>query len=113
MASQNGNPFKADESPDTPKKHFFAEERRVARWHIFKPKIPIWVNFWRVLKWKRLEYFMAIRPIVGLFGIFCSHVLHLWSFERFLPIFGMLYEEKSGNPGRTFRKKVDFFSSQL
>jgi hypothetical protein len=46
---------------------------RVARWHIFKPKIPIWVNFggssngrgWYIL-W---PYF---RP----FGLFCGHLVH-------------------------------------
>jgi hypothetical protein len=34
--------------------------RRVARWFIFKPKIPILGKFWRALDWKMLIYFMAI-----------------------------------------------------
>jgi hypothetical protein len=56
---------------------------RVDRWHIFKPKIPIWVNFggssngrcWNIL-WSSglfygyLVYFTAIWYILWPFGIF-------------------------------------------
>jgi hypothetical protein len=64
---------------------------RVARWFVFKPKIPIWVNFggscygksWYILwpfglfygHWK---YFMAIRYILWYFGIFFP-VLVFWT----------------------------------
>jgi hypothetical protein len=70
----------------------------VARWFIFKPKIPIWVNFggslngrcWYIMYmavWSILRSFWyIIRP----FGIFFPH----WY------IFGMLYRDKSGNPGK-------------
>jgi hypothetical protein len=34
---------------------------KVARWFVFKPKIPILGKFWRVLQWKILVYFMTIR----------------------------------------------------
>jgi hypothetical protein len=62
--------------------------------YIFKPKMPIWVNF------KRCWSFRAILSIVlpnGIhilwpFGTFCGHLGY------FSP-FGMLYREKSGNPG--------------
>jgi hypothetical protein len=37
-----------------------------------------------------LVYFTAIGNILGPFGIFCGHLVS----------FGMLYQEKSGNPGR-------------
>jgi hypothetical protein len=75
---------------------------RVARWYIFKPNPPIWVNFggsyngrfkhirwpfgkfWRVLQWKILH-------ILWPFGIFFGYFVY---FSRF----GMLYHEKSGNP---------------
>jgi hypothetical protein len=33
---------------------------RVARWYIFKPKIPTWVNFGGALEWKRLVHSMVI-----------------------------------------------------
>jgi hypothetical protein len=46
-------------------RHFF----RVARWFIFKPKIPIWVKIWRALAWKTLLYFMTIWNIFWSFGI--------------------------------------------
>jgi hypothetical protein len=32
---------------------------RVARWYLFKPKIPIWVKIGRALEWKMFAYFMA------------------------------------------------------
>jgi hypothetical protein len=54
---------------------------------IFKPKIPIWVYFWRVLQWKHeilygeLLYFTAIWYICWLFGIFSP--------------FGILYQYKN------------------
>jgi hypothetical protein len=70
----------------------------VARWFVFKPKIPIWVSFggscyakyWYILwpfglvygHWK---YFMAIWYI-------------LWKLGIFSPVFGILDQEKSGNP---------------
>jgi hypothetical protein len=42
---------------------------RVARWFIFIPKIPIWINYWRALEWKVFVYFMTIRNILRPFGI--------------------------------------------
>jgi hypothetical protein len=40
-----------------------------------------------------LEYFMTILFILWSFGIFCGNLVH---FSRF----GMLYQDKSGNPAR-------------
>jgi hypothetical protein len=57
----------------------FSEGTRVARCFILKPKIPIWVNFWRAFDWKmwprlifygRLIYLIAIWYIMCTFGIF-------------------------------------------
>jgi hypothetical protein len=58
-------------------------ESRVARWFVFKPKIPIWVNFGRscyikswyifwpfCLFYGRWKYSMSIWCILWLFGIF-------------------------------------------
>jgi hypothetical protein len=44
---------------------------RVARWHIFKPKFPIWVNFggpWNGKGW------YVIRP----FGIYYGHLVYFY-----------------------------------
>jgi hypothetical protein len=50
-------------------------------------------KFWRDLQWKMLVYFMIILSIVGTairytlwpFGIFCGHLVILWSFGTFSP----------------------------
>jgi hypothetical protein len=49
---------------------------RVARWFLFKPKIPILVNFggpWNAKCWN----------ILWPFGIFNSHLVLLWPFGTF------------------------------
>jgi hypothetical protein len=49
---------------------FWTEQKnRVARWYIFKPEIPIWGKFWRVLRWKMLVNLWAICSILLPFGI--------------------------------------------
>jgi hypothetical protein len=73
----------------------------VARWHIFKPKIPIWVNFGGTCNGRCLyTYFMSIWSIFWPFGILCGHLVY-FTYDVFWNIFsrfGMLYKEKSGNP---------------
>jgi hypothetical protein len=50
---------------------------RVARWFIFKPKIPIWVNFGGpYIDGKMLIYFMAVGNILWPFGIFNYPLVH-------------------------------------
>jgi hypothetical protein len=71
---------------------------RVARWFIFKPKIPIWEKFWKAFDWKMLIYLMAIWNILQTFGIFMIIWNILCSFGRFFSGFGIMYQEKSGNP---------------
>jgi hypothetical protein len=70
---------------------------RVARCFIFKPKIPIWVNFggpWNGKGWY----------ILWPFGIYCGHLVHLKPIGNLLAIwcifshFGILCRDKSGNP---------------
>jgi hypothetical protein len=51
------------------KKSWQGSKSRVARWYIFKTKIPIWVNL-GVLEWKMLVYSMAIGSILRPFSIF-------------------------------------------
>jgi hypothetical protein len=57
---------------------------RVARWCVFKPKIPIWVNFWGpYIDRKMLMYFMAIWNILRTFGKFYDHLVHFCWFGTF------------------------------
>jgi hypothetical protein len=73
---------------------------RVARWFVFKPKIRIWVNFvgsWYGKYWyifDHLVYFTGIGNILWPFGVFCVVIWYIF------PRFGILDQEKSGNPGR-------------
>jgi hypothetical protein len=56
-------------------------------------------NFWRALKSKIQVYFMAIWNILRPFGIFYGLLVILCSFWYISSHFGILYHEKSGNPG--------------
>jgi hypothetical protein len=67
---------------------------RVARWFVFKPKIPIWVNFGGPM----LVYFMVIWNILRSLCIFYDHLVMFWKIGMF-PFFGILCQEKSGIPG--------------
>jgi hypothetical protein len=65
-------------------------------------------KFWRVLQWKMLLYFMAIWSILPQFGIFCGHLVYFMvSWYIFLSV-GMLYQEKSGNPGFDLKEGSNF-----
>jgi hypothetical protein len=44
--------------------------------------------------YNHLVYFTAIINILCPFGIFCGHLVYF-------PRFGILYQEKAGNPGPT------------
>jgi hypothetical protein len=74
-------------------------------------KNPNLGKFWRVLQWKMLVYFMDTWSILRSFVIFYGHLVHftvfcciLWIFGivccnlAYFPRFGILYQEKSGNP---------------
>jgi hypothetical protein len=67
----------------------------VARWQIFKPEIPIWVNFGVSDDGRCWYIFMAILFILRQFGIVCGFCGH---FVYIFPRFGMLSQEESGNP---------------
>jgi hypothetical protein len=56
-------------------------------------------KFWRVLQWMLLVCFMAIWSILQPFGIFCGNLEHFMIIWYIFPRFGMLHQEKSGNPG--------------
>jgi hypothetical protein len=64
---------------------------RVARWYIFKPKIPIWVNFGGSCN-GRCWY------ILWPFGLSYGHLVYLFNgYLVYFPRFAMLSQEKSGN----------------
>jgi predicted membrane protein len=52
----------------------------------------VWGNFWKVLQWKMLVYFMAIWSILRLFGIFMVIYYTLLSIGISL-FFGLFYQE--------------------
>jgi hypothetical protein len=66
------------------KAHFSGGEQG-CQMKYFNTKNAILGIFWRALEWKMLIYFMAI-------GRFNGHLVHF-------PHFGILYQEKYGNPG--------------
>jgi hypothetical protein len=91
---------------------FLIVSTRVARWHVFKPKIQIWVNFggpWFkkvVLFYDHLEYFTAIWYILRPFG-------KLVAILEYFPCFSILNKEKSGNPGVHLRMYVSTLTNSL
>jgi hypothetical protein len=71
---------------------------RVARWFVFKPKIPLWVNFGGpYIDWKNGYIF----EISGIFYRRLGYFMTIWyilcSFVTFFP-FWYYGREKSGNP---------------
>jgi hypothetical protein len=63
----------------------------VARWFVFKPKIPILGKFWRVLQWKILAYFMTIWFILLLLEMFYGHLVYFVVIWYIFHRFGILY----------------------
>jgi hypothetical protein len=68
-------------------------QTRVARWHIFKPKIPIWINFrgfcnvWYIkcpygLFYGNWVYFVDIRDILGHLVYFNCHLVNFYVVPR-------------------------------
>jgi hypothetical protein len=63
----------------------------VARWFVFKPKIPILVKFKGlgmknvVILYDHLEYFTAIWYSLWLFGKVCGHLVYFLCFGMFEP----------------------------
>jgi hypothetical protein len=56
--------------------HILSDLTRVARWYIFKPKNPHLGNFWRVLQWEMVVYFMNIWSILQSFVILYGHLVY-------------------------------------
>jgi hypothetical protein len=66
--------------------------KRIAGLPDFQTKTPNLGKFWRALEWKIFVYFMPIWNILWPFGNFVV----IW---HMFPRFGILCQEKSGNPG--------------
>jgi hypothetical protein len=79
-------------------------KNRVARWHIFKPEIPIWVNFWRDLQWNMFVR-MLIWSILLLFGVFWSLGIFSGHLVYFVAIWYILW------PLGIFYSYLVYFSS--
>jgi hypothetical protein len=73
--------------------NWFQIGTRVARWHIFKPKIPIWVIYGGSFALEDVSIFYGHNSI----GILWPFVVFN-GYLKYFPRFGMLYQEKSGNP---------------
>jgi hypothetical protein len=67
---------------------------RVARWQILKPKIRIWAN-----------WALAIEAV----GIFYGQLVYFMVIWYIFSRFGVLYQEKSGNPVEDFCHLTVFF----
>jgi hypothetical protein len=61
-------------------------------------KNPNLGKFWRVLQWKMLVYFKDTWSIVRSFVIFYRHLVQFVVIWYISSSFGILYQEKSGNP---------------
>jgi hypothetical protein len=62
----------------------------------FLTKNPNLGKFWRALDWK--IYFMPIRKSLQTFGILHNHLLHFVFIWYIFSSFGIMFQEKSGNP---------------
>jgi hypothetical protein len=86
---------------------------RVARWHIFKPKIQVLDKFWRVLQRKMLVYFCPI-------GIMCGHLVYfvaigyiLWLFGIFFPVWVCCTKKNLATLLTTQRGSILFMSEAV
>jgi hypothetical protein len=64
----------------------------------FQTKNPNFGKFWKALDWKMFIHFMAIWNIFWRFGIFYDHLVHFVFILYIIPFFGIMYQEKYGNP---------------
>jgi hypothetical protein len=65
----------------------------------FQAKNPNLGKFWRFLQWKILAKLLTIWSILRPSEIFYGHLVYFVVIRYIFPRFGILYYEKSGNPG--------------
>jgi hypothetical protein len=73
----------------------------------FQTKNPNLGKCWRALDWKMFLDFMAIWNILWRFGIYYDHLLHFVLILVHFSGFGIMYQEKSGNPGHPAASSAD------
>jgi hypothetical protein len=77
----------------------------------FQTKNPNLGKFWRVLQWKTLLYFMYIGSILQPFGIkLYEHLVYFVVIRYIFTRFGILYQDKSGNPAGHSSSGINFVS---
>jgi hypothetical protein len=72
----------------------------------FQAKNPNLGKFWRALYWKMLIYFMAIWNILRTFGLLHDRLVQFVLICYIYSGFGIIHEEKSGNPASYVRVRV-------
>jgi hypothetical protein len=82
---------------------------RVARWFVFKPKIPIWVNFGGPCNGKCCYIGSILRQL----ETFYCHLVYSVVIWYIFPCFGILYLEKSGNPDQFGKHLKCWLPSQI
>jgi hypothetical protein len=73
----------------------------------FQTKNPTLGKFWRVLQWKILGSFMTIWSIFRPLKIFYVHLVYFVVIWYISTRFGILYQEKSGNPVYNHNSSVE------
>jgi hypothetical protein len=66
----------------------------------FQTKNPNLGKFWRILQGKILAYFMTIGSILRPLEVIYGHSVYFVDIWFIFPRFGILYQEKSGNPAQ-------------
>jgi hypothetical protein len=79
----------------------------------FQTKNPNLGKFWRALGWKLFVYFMAPWNILLTFGIFNDHLAHFMFIWYIISGFGIMCQEKSGNPASTWGQDSGNFVANL
>jgi hypothetical protein len=74
----------------------------------FQTKNPNLSKFWSVVQWKIFAYLLAIWSILRPLEIFYGHGVCFVVIWYIFTSFGILYQEKSGNPGSQTKKKLQF-----
>jgi hypothetical protein len=65
---------------------FFPFQQQGCQMAHYLTKNPNLGKFWRVLEWKIVVHFMGIGNILRQFGIFYGHMVMLWYFGIFSPL---------------------------
>jgi hypothetical protein len=78
----------------------FSRRKQGCQMAWFQAKNPTLGKFWRALDWKMFTYCMAIWNILRIFGMFYDHLVHFVFLWHSFSGFGIMHQEKSGNPGR-------------